>query len=119
MSIRPVGSGYVLEGVSGLVRTSSKSGASNTLAVSDAGTLVEISHTSGTTFTVPTDATTFFPTGTQVDLLQIGAGQVTVVAASGVTINSAVGLKLRAQWSSATLIKRSANTWVLIGDLSA
>ena len=37
----------------------------------------------------------------------------------GVTINATPGLKLRAQWSSATLIKRATDTWVLIGDLSA
>lgn len=47
-----------------------------------------------------------------------GAGQVTVGGA-GVTINATPGLKLRTQWSSATLIKRATDTWVAVGDLSA
>ena len=44
---------------------------------------------------------------------------VDVAATAGVTINATPGLKLRAQWSSATLIKRATDTWVLVGDLSA
>ena len=43
----------------------------------------------------------------------------TVKPAGGVTINATPGLKLRAQWSYATLIKRATDTWVLVGDLSA
>jgi hypothetical protein len=69
--------------------------------------------------TVPLNATHAFPTGTQINILQTGVGQVTVVAASGVTINANPGLKLRSQWSFATLIKRAENTWVLVGDLTA
>ena len=38
---------------------------------------------------------------------------------STVTVNGTPGLKLRAQWSAATLVKRDTNTWVLIGDTSA
>jgi hypothetical protein len=52
-------------------------------------------------------------------VIQTGAGQTTVVATGGVTINGTPGLKLRAQWSGATLIKRATDTWALIGDLSA
>jgi hypothetical protein len=51
-------------------------------------------------------------------LLQTNTGQVTVAGAGGVTINGNPGLKLRAQWSSATLIKRAENTWVLVGDIT-
>jgi hypothetical protein len=40
-----------------------------------------------------------------------------ITGASGVTVNATPGLKLRAQWSSATLIKRGTDTWVAIGDL--
>ena len=48
-----------------------------------------------------------------------GAGQVTVAGASGVTVNATPGLKFRAQWSGASLIKRSTDGWVLVGDVSA
>jgi hypothetical protein len=83
-------------------------------------TLIEVNHTGGTavTITVPSDATVNFPVGTSIDILRTNTGEVTI-AGSGATVNATPGLKLRAQWSSATLFKRSANTWVLFGDLKA
>lgn len=92
--------------------------ASYTLALTDRSKLVEISSASANTLTVPPDSTAF-PVGTQVTILQTGAGQTTITPGSGVTINGTPGLKLRAQWSSATLIKRGSNLWVAIGDLAA
>lgn len=93
--------------------------ASFTLGAGDAGDLLEVNATSGTvTVTIPPDSTYSFPTGSQINLLAIGTATVTTAAGTGVTLNGTPGLKLRAQWSSATLIKRGANTWVAIGDLS-
>ena len=93
--------------------------ASYTLALTDDGDLVEMNVGTANNLTVPADNGVNFPIGTSIDILQVGAGQTTLVAASGVTINRSTGLKLRTQWSAATLIKRAANTWVAIGDLSA
>jgi hypothetical protein len=73
---------------------------------------------SANNLTVPTNSSVAFPTGTQIHIVQTGSGQTTVVAAGGVTINSATTLKLRARWSAATLIKRDTDTWVLVGDLA-
>ena len=87
-----------------------------TLVLSDSSDLVEMSG--GGTLTVPTNASVAFAIGTQIHILQTGASQVTVGGA-GVTINGTPGLKLRTQWSSATLIKRATDTWVLVGDLGA
>jgi hypothetical protein len=92
---------------------------SYTLVLSDASKLVEINNASANNLTVPLNSSVAFPTGTQISLLQTGAGQMTVVATGGVTINATPGLKLRAQWSSATLVKRNTDTWVLVGDTSA
>ena len=93
--------------------------ASYTLVLADTYELVEISNASANNLTVPLNSSVAFPVGTQINILQTGAGQTTVVATGGVTINATPGLKLRAQWSSATLIKRATDTWVLVGDLSA
>ena len=93
--------------------------ASYTLVLADAADIVEVSNASANNLTVPLNSSVAFPVGTQINILQTGAGQTTVVATGGVTINATPGLKLRAQWSSATLIKRAENTWVLVGDLSA
>jgi hypothetical protein len=100
------------------ISTSSQT-ASYTLVAGDRGKLVEMNVGSANNLTVPLDSSVNFPTGTQIDILQVGSGQTTVVATVGVTINGTPGLKIRAQWGGATLIKRAANTWVLIGDLTA
>jgi hypothetical protein len=101
-----------------LVRTDNVSfnaqSSSYTLTTSDSARLVEMS--SGGTLTI-TDSSSF-PVGFTCDVLQTGSSQVTI-AGNGFTPNATPGLKLRAQWSSATLIKRALNSWVVLGDLSA
>ena len=94
--------------------------ASYTLSsINEKDSMIEIDAAGATTVTVPTDAAVAFAVGTSLDILRVGAGAVDVVGAGGVTVNATPGLKLRSQWSSATLIKRAADTWVLVGDLSA
>jgi hypothetical protein len=88
------------------------------LVLSDASKLIEMGVGTANNLTVPLNSTVAFATGTQISILQTGAGQTTVVATGGVTINATPGLKLRAQWSSATLIKRATDTWALVGDLA-
>ena len=94
--------------------------ASYTLVLADGGTVVEMNVASANDLTVPPNSSVAFPVGTQITVLQTGAGQTTLVAGSGVTINSADGnLKITGQWSAATLLKRATDTWVAIGSLSA
>jgi hypothetical protein len=93
--------------------------ASYTLVLSDADKMVEMNVASANDLTVPLDSSVAYPVGTQINILQTGAGQTTIVATGGVTIDGTPGLKLRTQWSSATLIKRATDTWVAIGDLVA
>ena len=82
--------------------------------------MIEVSSTDPTTITVPLDSTVDYPIGTTIDILQTNTGQVTIAPVSGsVTVNATPGLKLRTRWSSATLMKRAANTWVVYGDLTA
>jgi hypothetical protein len=92
---------------------------SRDIAFTDLGDLIECTSASAMTLTVRSDATVpGFVNGDQIMILQSGAGQVTI-AGDGATINGTPGLKLRAQWSSATLIKRGTDLWVLVGDTSA
>lgn len=170
--------------------------ASYTLILADDSKLVEVNNASANNITVPLNSSVAYPIGTQINLLQTGVGQTTVVptaittatyssggaaaattfvisatnaailagqrvtgtgfsdntyvvsvATTTITVSPAItsqvsgtitfsipvfatpGLKLRTQWSSATLIKRVADsrtstnypndTWVLVGDLSA
>ncbi len=88
-------------------------------ALTERDNFIEVNKATATTITIPTNATVAYPVGTSIDILQTGAGQVTIAGASGVTVNATPGLKLRTQWSSATLFKRATDTWVVMGDLSA
>lgn len=96
-----------------------QTGTTYTLVLADEQKLVECANASPITLTVPPNSSVAFPVGTQVHVIQTGAGQVTVAPGSGVTINGTPGLKARAQWSALTLIKRATDTWVAIGDLAA
>jgi hypothetical protein len=93
--------------------------ASYTGVLTDRDKLIEINSSSATTFTIPLNSSVAYPVGTSFDVLQTGTGQVTIAGAAGVTVNSTPGLKLRTQWSSATLFKRAEDTWVVFGDLTA
>ena len=97
--------------------TFNQQSSSYTLQLIDAYKMVEMSG--GGNLTVPPSSSQNFPIGTAIDIVQTGTSQVTIVAGSGVTVNATPGLKLRTQWSSATLVKRSADTWLLMGDLVA
>jgi hypothetical protein len=101
------------------VSTNAQTGTAYTLVLSDAGKIVEASNSSAISITIPTNASVAYPVGTQITILQTGAGQVTVADPSGGTLNATPGKKLRAQWSSAVLTKRATDTWVLTGDLTA
>ena len=107
------------QGVPSLTPISQKTDSYTLAALTERDSLIEINKASAVTLTIPTDASVNFPVGTSIDILQTGAGQVTIAGAGGVTVNATPGLKLRTQWSSATLFKRAANTWVVYGDLSA
>jgi len=89
-----------------------------TVALGDRDSLIEVFSNYPETITIPTNASVAFPIGTSIDILQTGAGQITIAGAGGVTVNATPGLKLRTQWSSATLFKRGTDTWVVFGDLT-
>ena len=106
--------------VDSLTPISQKTASYTLSSLTERDDLIEMGSGSALTLTIPTDATLDFPIGTSIDILQTGAGQVTIAPVSGtVTVNATPGLKLRTTWSSATLFKRAANTWVVFGDLTA
>lgn len=90
------------------------------LVLADNGKMVEVLSSSPVTISIPTNSTAF-AIGAQITVLQTGTGQVTFAATNSgtTTVNATPGLKLRAQWSSAVCIKRSTESWVVLGDLVA
>jgi len=83
-----------------------------------------MSNGSGNTFSIPTNASVAFPVGTQINVIQKGAGQTTIQAVTSgtTTINStgasATAPKLRARYSAATCIKEATDTWYVVGDIA-
>ena len=71
------------------------------------------------TVTVPPHASVAFPVGSVLEVVQTGAGQVTLAPGAGVTLNAAVGLKSASQWAVMTLRKRGTNAWIVAGDVTA
>ena len=97
-----------------------QTGTTYTLVLADAGKFVTQSNASGITTTVPPNSSVAFPIGTQVNLLQLGAGQVTVAAGAGVTVRSQGSkLKLSGQYATATCVKIATDEWVLLGNTAA
>ena len=91
-----------------------------TLVLGDAGKYVTLSNAASITLTIPANATVAFDVGTVVNVVQLGAGQVTIAGAVGVTVNSEGSkLKLKGQYAVASLLKTATNTWVALGNLSA
>lgn len=90
---------------------------SYTLVLADAGDAVEVNTASASTLTVPLSSSVSFPIGTVIEIVQLGAGQVTIAGAGGVALRSASGLRLRTQYSVASIRKSGADTWVVSGDV--
>lgn len=96
-----------------------QTGTTYTLALSDRGKIITLSNASAITLTVPPAASVAFPAGTEIALMQVGAGTVTVAPGSGVAINSLGSVvDLAGQYAVATLVQTATNTWTLFGGIA-
>lgn len=90
-----------------------------TIGLVDKNALVVVNSASNLQVTVPANSTTAFPAGSQINIFRRGSGKVQVIGSGTATIVGTPGYFLRAQYSSATLIKLdNADNWALVGDLS-
>jgi hypothetical protein len=102
-----------------LISLNTQTGTTYTLVLSDADKLVEMNNAAANTLTVPPNSSVAFSTGTQIIVVQKGAGTTTIAAGSGVTLlskDSALGIG--GQYGAATCIKIATDTWYVIGDLA-
>jgi hypothetical protein len=101
-----------------------QTGTTYTFVLTDNGKLVTASNASAQTYSIPTNASVAFPIGTQINLIQIGAEQVTVQAvSSGTTTVLSTGAtaatpKTRAVYSALTLVKAGTDLWYVMGDIA-
>jgi len=91
--------------------------ADHTAALVDESAYVWMNVASANNFTVPPNSSVAFDNGTMITVINYGAGQTTIVAGSGVTLRATPGLKLRAQYSTCTIVKYTADEWLVYGDL--
>ena len=101
------------------ITISTATGTTYSLASTDVNKLVQLNNANPVTVTVPAST---FTAGQQVNIQQIGAGQVTVQGDGTTTLTSTGASgpapKTRAQYSAATVVCVSSNNFTVIGDLS-
>jgi hypothetical protein len=99
-----------------------QTGTSYTTVLADNGKLVTLSNAAAIAVTIPPNSSVTYPVGAQINMAQLGAGQVTVSGGSGVTIVStgatASAPKARAQYSTLTAVQTSTDNWLIMGDIS-
>jgi len=102
-----------------------QTGATYTFVLADASQkLVTASNASAQTYSIPTNASVAFAIGSVINIIQIGAGQVTINAVTPGTTTvlsnggTAASPKLRVQYSAASCIKVATDAWYVVGDIS-
>lgn len=109
-----VGAGLSIdEGVlSANVLTINEQSSNYTLALADQDAIVDMNCTQAQTVTVPKNDTVDFPIGAQILVRQKSVYQVTIAAASGVTVvkNSGFNAKTSGRYSLVGLVKMADNT---------
>jgi len=103
-----------------MIAINAQTGTTYTTVLTDDGKLITCDNGSAIALTIPPNSSVAYGIGTQINIMQLGAGQVTITAGAGVTLRSAGSkLKTSAQYAVATCAKIATDTWVVVGNLSA
>lgn len=106
----------------GVYTLNAQTGTTYTLVLADGNpsNLVTLNNASAVTLTIPTNASVAFPVGSVVNLVQLGAGQVTVSPSGGVTLRSnGTKYKIGGQYGTVTLVKINTDEWLMFGNTAA
>jgi hypothetical protein len=100
------------------IGVNAKTAAYTTIA-SDDGKIIPVTSSSTANITL---AASLYNVGSQINVARMGTGAVSIVGDTGVTVVStgatASAPALRAQYSTATAIMLSTNSWLVVGDIS-
>jgi len=94
-----------------------------TLVLGDDCKVVTVNTAGANNLSIPTNASVAFPVGTQIVVINKGAGLWTILAANSGTTTvvsngaTAAQPKLRAQYSACTLWKDATDHWYVFGDI--
>ena len=118
--------GQILEAVqldavaTAMIAINAQVGTTYTTVLGDDGKLITCDNGSAIALTIPPSSSVNYGIGTQINVMQLGAGQVTITAGVGVTFRSAgTKIKTNGQYAVATCCKIATDTWVLVGNLAA
>ena len=103
-----------------MIALNAQTGTTYTTVLADDGKLVTCDNGSPIALTIPPSSSVNYGIGTQINIMQLGVGVVTITAGVGVTLNSAGSrLKTNGQYAVATCCKIATDTWVVLGNLAA
>jgi len=103
-----------------MIAINAQTGTTYTTVLADDGKLITCDNGSAIALTIPPNSSVAYGIGTQINIMQLGAGQVTITAGAGVTLHSQGSkLKTNGQYAVATCAKILTDTWVVVGNLSA
>jgi hypothetical protein len=103
-----------------MIAINAQTGTTYTTVLADDGKLVTCDNASAIALTIPPNSSVAYGIGTQINIMQLGAGTVTITAGAGVTLRSdGSKLKTNAQYAVATCCKIATDTWVVVGNLKA
>jgi hypothetical protein len=92
---------------------------SRSFQLTDSSKFISANSSGDITLTIPNDSSVSFANGTQLNILRLNIGAVSIAPDSEVTLRSAENKRnLRSQFSVATIVKLSTNVWGLFGDIS-
>jgi hypothetical protein len=102
-----------------MIALNAQTGTTYTTVLADDGKLITCDNGSPIALTIPPSSSVNYGIGTQINIMQLGAGVVTITAGVGVTLRSAGSkLKTNGQYAVATCCKIATDTWVVIGNLA-
>ena len=103
------------------ILVNNQTGTSYTPVSDDAGKLITLTNTNPITVTIPPHSSVSYSVGTEITFARYGTGAPTIQGGVGVTILSTGATtaqpELRAQYSVATAVQTSLNTWLVTGDI--
>jgi hypothetical protein len=95
-----------------------------TLLSTDSGKFVDMTSSVSNTIYIPASANVAWSIGARIDIIQSGAGQTNIVPANAaITVNyysptASAARTIKGRYGAATLVYKSAENWLLIGNLS-
>ena len=103
-----------------MIAINAQTGTTYTTVLADDGKLITCDNAASIALTIPPNSSVAYGIGTQINIMQLGAGTVTITAGAGVTLRSdGSKLKTNAQYAVATCAKIATDTWVVVGNLKA